>query len=143
MNILKASELYLEAWLHLRNQLWQESDEAHLEEMREILASQTTIVFLMFAPDEEPIGFIEGALYLNNSQSYGYVEGWFVVPAFRRQGLGGQLLGKLEEWFLHHTIDLSLSDTIPEEYPLSTAAHAKHGYQEWTTLQIFMKQLDK
>jgi hypothetical protein len=48
----------------------------------------------------------------------------------------------LEEWILHQGIALSLSDTIPAEYPLSPKAHAKYGYRKLKTLQIFIKQFD-
>lgn len=109
--------------------------------MRDIISSDTAIAFLMFNPDDEPVGFIEGALCLNPPRNYGYTEGWFVLPRYRKQGFGGQLLGVLEEWFLHNNIALSLSDTIPLEYPLSPKAHAKYGYRELETLQIYIKEL--
>jgi aminoglycoside 6'-N-acetyltransferase I len=143
MNILKASEIHYEAWLQLRKLLWPDTpDETHMQEMRDTISSDTTITFLMFNPDDEPVGFIEGALYRNPPRNYGYIEGWFVLPRYRKEGLGGQLLEVLELWFLHHNIDLSLSDTIPLEYPLSPRAHAKYGYREHETLQIFIKELD-
>ncbi|HNT78813.1 MAG TPA: GNAT family N-acetyltransferase [Anaerolineae bacterium] len=143
MNILKASEIHDNAWLQLRKLLWPDTPDAtHMQEMFDIISSDTTIAFLMFTPENEPVGFIEGALYRNPPRNYGYIEGWFVLPDYRKQGLGGQLLEVLELWFLHHNIDLSLSDTIPLEYPLSPEAHAKYGYREHETLQIFIKELD-
>jgi GNAT superfamily N-acetyltransferase len=143
MQILKASENHFDAWLQMRKLLWPDSsDEAHLQEMRDISASDTNIAFLMFDPDGEPVGFIEGALYLDPPRNYGYIEGWYVLPRYRKQGHGGELLGALEEWFLHKDIALSLSDTIHKEYPLSPGAHAKYGYRELETLQIFIKELN-
>ena len=41
----------------------------------------------------------------------------------------------------HRAITLTLSDTIPEEYPLSPKTHAKYGYQPLMTLQIYVKHL--
>lgn len=144
MKITRADETHIEAWLHLRKLLWPgASDEDHTQEMRAILASDTAAVFLMFDPGGQPVGFIEGALYLNPPRSYGYIEGWFVLPQYQKQGLGGQLLGQLEQWFLHKNIALSLSDTIPAEYPLSPKAHARYGYREFETLQIYIKDLDQ
>jgi aminoglycoside 6'-N-acetyltransferase I len=143
VEIIEAAEPYLEAWLSLRKQLWPDPDDVHLSEMHTILASETAIAFLLVPAAGEAVGFIEGALYFNASQAYGYVEGWFVVPAYRRQGLGGQLLAALEEWMLHHSIHLSLSDTIPEEYPLSSQAHVKYGYRPLKTVQIFIKALSE
>jgi GNAT superfamily N-acetyltransferase len=142
MKILQVSEIHFDAWFRLRKLLWPDSpDEAHFQEMRDILSSNTAIAFLMFDPDGEPVGFIEGALYLNAPRSYGFIEAWFVLPRYRKQGLGGQLLDFLQQWFLHNDIALSLSDTIPSEYPLSPKAHAKYGYREFQTLQIYIKEL--
>jgi len=141
MQICEVSPEHKEAWLFLRKQLWPEPDEIHLAEMQDILDARTAVAFLLFNPNKDPIGFIEGAIYLDSPQKYGYIEGWFVLPNYRGQGLGGRLLGALEEWFLHRAISLTLSDTIPEEYPLSPKAHARYGYKDLTTLQIFVKEL--
>jgi aminoglycoside 6'-N-acetyltransferase I len=141
MKILEASESQFEAWLGLRKLLWPEAESMHAGEMRAILASDTQTAFLIFNSDDQAVGFIEGAIYLNPPQDYGYVEGWYVLPAFRGQGLGGELLGTLEQWFLHNTISLSLSDTLPAEYPLSPKAHVRYGYREYATMKIFIKQL--
>lgn len=143
MKIREASEENFEAWLGLRKLLWQEADEMHIGKMRDILAADTQTAFLVFNADDQPVGFIEGAIYLNPPQDYGYVEGWYVLPAYRGQGLGGELLGALEGWFLHHAISLSLSDTIPAEYPLSPKAHARYGYREYATMKIYIKKLDE
>lgn len=143
MKIFEASEADIEAWLELRQDLWPGPDEEHLTEMRDILSSDSQIAFLMADPENKAIGLIEGAVYLKSPQPYGYVEGWFILPEYRRQGLGGQLLGRLEEWILHQGIALSLSDTIPEEYPLSPKAHAKYGYRKFRTMQIFIKELEE
>jgi len=142
MKILEASDSNFKAWLGLRKLLWPGADEMHVGEMRAILDSDTQIAFLMFSSDDQPVGFIEGAIYLNPSQDYGYVEGWYVLPDFRGQGLGGELLGALEGWFLHQAISLSLSDTIPAQYPLSPEAHARYGYREYATMKIYIKQLE-
>jgi len=142
MKIWEAAESNFEAWLGLRKLLWPEADELHVGEMQEILASDTQIAFLIYNSDDQAVGFIEGAIYLTPRQDYGYVEGWYVLPAFRGLGLGGELLGALEQWFLHHAISLSLSDTIPAEYPLSPAAHARYGYREYATMKIYIKQLE-
>src|SRR3954468_16198702 len=135
MQLVEATQEHLPSWLALRRQLWPEPDpQRHLQEMQEILASPAMIAFLLFdgvsMADEESIAFIEGALYLTASHKYGYVEGWYVIPNRRGEGCGRQLLGALEEWILHQSISLVLSDTIPESYPLSTRAHRQNGFSE-------------
>ncbi len=141
MRIIGARQEDIPGWLALRQQLWPDMDEIHLPEMQAILAAETAAAFLMLDGDGRPVGFIGGALYLDGPKNYGYVEGWFVEPAHRNTGLGGQLLGALEEWILHHSIDLVLSDTIPEEYPLSTRAHHRHGYETLKELTVFIKKI--
>ena len=141
MQVVEATQVHLSSWLSLRRQLWPESDENHLREMQEMLANPSMAVFLLFSDDEEPIGFIEGAIYFDAAQKYGYVEGWYVIPEQQGRGYGGQLLSALEQWILHQSIALVLSDTIPEEYPLSTRAHQKYEYKELMTIRVFSKQL--
>jgi aminoglycoside 6'-N-acetyltransferase I len=140
--VVPATAEHEKPWLALRKQLWLDPDEDHRREMGEILASPEAAAFLIFASNGVAVGFIEGALYQERQEKYGYVEGWFVLPAYRRQGLGGRLLGTLEQWMLHHSISLVLSDTIPDEYPLSSKAHARHGFKTLMNLQIFMKQVE-
>ena len=143
MQIVEATQAHLQSWLALRRQLWPDPDPHHLQEMQEILASPTLVAFLLLDDDEQPAGFIEGALYLTASQKYGYVEGWYVIPNRRGAGLGRRLLGALEQWILHQSITLILSDTSPEDYPLSTRAHHENGFRELMTIRVFAKQLDR
>ena len=115
MKIIEATVQHLEDWIALRKQLWDDPQEIHVAEINTLLASKQQIGYLVLNEEEVPIGFIEGALYLDSNQKYGYVEGWYVVPAYRKQGNGALLLGALEQWVLHHAISLVLSDTIPDE----------------------------
>jgi len=142
MQLVAATQDHLPSWLALRRRLWPHPDAHHLQEMQEILASPSMIAFLLFDDDGQPIGFIEGAIYLTVSQKYGYVEGWYVLPDRRQQGWGGHLLSALEQWILHQSITLVLSDTIPAVYPLSARAHMANGFEELMTIQVFVKQLD-
>jgi GNAT superfamily N-acetyltransferase len=142
MKVFEATDAHIEQWITLRQMLWDDPRELHLSEAEEILTSASEVAFLLFDDDNQAIGFIEGALYLAENHKYGYVEGWFVHPDFRAQGLGGRLLSDLEQWFLHRSISLVLSDTIPAEYPLSPKAHKDNGFKDLMTLQIFVKQID-
>ncbi len=142
MKVLEANREHLDQWIALRQMLWDDPRDLHLSEAEEILSSEIESAFLLFDAENRAIGFIEGALYLDENHKYGYVEGWFVHPDFRGQGLGGQLLDALEQWFLHRSISLVLSDTIPAEYPLSPKAHKANGFKDLMTLQIFVKRID-
>ena len=141
MLIREANQDDLEGWIKLRQKLWNRTYETNLSEAEEILASQLQTAFLLLGEENTPVGFIEGALYLEDTQKYGYVEGWYVKPEFRGQGLGGELMDTLELWILHHSISLVLSDTIPKEYPLSPAAHLRQGFEELMNIQVYIKKL--
>ena len=104
MQLVEATQDHLPSWLALRRQLWPEPDQHHLPEMQEILASPSMIAFLLFDDDEQPIGFIEGSLYLTASWKYGYVEGWYVIPSRRGQGWG---------WLQKRRCSVSLNPPAP------------------------------
>jgi aminoglycoside 6'-N-acetyltransferase I len=141
MHIRCASQDDLESWVKLRQKLWNGTYKTNLSEAQAILASQLHAAYLILEGEDTPLGFIEGALYLDNTQKYGYVEGWYVESEFRGQGLGGELLDALEEWILHQSISLVLSDTIPKEYPLSPKAHLQQGFEDLMNIQVFIKKI--
>jgi aminoglycoside 6'-N-acetyltransferase I len=60
-------------------------------------------VFLAQAPGGSVVGFIEAGLRshadgCDPSRPVGYIEGWYVAPAFRRRKAGAQLVAAAEEW---------------------------------------------
>jgi aminoglycoside 6'-N-acetyltransferase I len=59
----------------------------------------------------------------------GYLEGWYVDPDYRGQGIGRALVRVAEEWARSEGCLEMASDTDPS-YPISPAAHAALGYQE-------------
>ena len=142
MKVVEATDAHVDQWVALCQLLWDDPGDLHLQEAEKILSSDSKAAFLLFDEANQAIGFIEGALYLDETNKYGYVEGWFVHPDFRGQGLGGQLMDALEQWLLHRSISLVLSDTIPAEYPLSPKAHKRNGFKDLMTIQVFIKQID-
>ena len=56
------------------------------------------------------------------------------------KGIGKLLMDALENWFTHHAIVKFYSDTIPEEFPQSTAAHLHSGYKVLHNITIFLKE---
>ena len=79
--------------------------------------------------DVDCIGFIEGKLYRNKNEKYGFVESWYVIPKLGKKGVGFMLMDTLGNWFSHCAIENFYFDTIPEEYPTSASAHNRNGYK--------------
>ena len=135
----------LPAWLEMRLALWPDAEpEEHRAEMDEILTDPDTPVFIASLPDGRPCGFVEGGIrkYADGCESspVGYVEGWYVDAAFRRQGLGGLLLRAIEDWTRARGLSEVASDTWLDNQ-ISISAHQKAGYVETERLVHFVKKL--
>jgi aminoglycoside 6'-N-acetyltransferase I len=78
------------------------------------------------------IGFLEVDLRshangCNPSHVVGYIEGWYVDPDWRGQGIGRKLLAAAEDWARNHGCVEMASDTwIDNE--LSQRVHEAAGY---------------
>ncbi len=142
MTIVQAEKKHRGSWVGLRNQLWPGNLAAHAREVDGILSEDSEIAYLLVGEDGVPHGFIEGKCYHSAHHEYGYVEGWFVEPNWRGEGHGQALLDRLEQWFLHHSIERFHSDTDEREYPLSKPAHLRGGYREAYKISVFIKRAD-
>lgn len=141
MEICRAERGDLDAWVKLRHALWPDArPETLLAEANSSLSSPDEICLLLIHPASGPVGFVEGAVHSGPDEPYAHVEGWYVMPEFRRQGHGQELVGHLEQWCLHRAICLLTSDTTPE-YPISPRAHARCGFRTLAQLTIFVKEL--
>ena len=134
-------------WLRLRFALWP-GPPGTLEELAEELA-------VMAANPDEPVfvaerndGRLGGLLEVSirkqaegcETNRIGYLEGWYVDPDLRGQGIGRQLVEAAETWARAQGITEMASDTTPD-YPLSPGAHAQLGYIEVQRTIHFRKLL--
>ena len=72
----------------------------------------------------------------------GYIEGWYVEPELRRQGLGGQLVQAAEHW----ARELGLAEMASDceiDNAVSFRAHTALGYQEVGRIICFRKALNQ
>ncbi len=122
-------------WLRMRRALWPDSDVEELtQEMAGIWARlEHEPVFVAERLDGTLGGMIEVSLHEQvvgcETSPVGYIEGWYVDPDLRRQGVGGRLVAAAEAWARKSGCREMASDTEPN-YPISPLAHTHLGYEE-------------
>ena len=134
VTILPLTDAHLGAWIGLRQALWPyEPREALAHEARAMGAAGRMWVRLAFNAERAAVGLLEFSVRAEAPGSGGralpYVEGWYVEPAARGQGVGRALIAFLENWAGTQGYDQLGSDTIPALFPNSRAAHIALGFQ--------------
>jgi aminoglycoside 6'-N-acetyltransferase I len=146
INIRRAGQDDKPAWLKMRLQLWPDNDETDmLAEMEAILSRpDEQPVFLALNQDGQSAGFLEGGIrnYADgcDTSPVGYIEGWYVEPSFRRQGVGAALVQAMENWTRKQGLTEMGSDTWLDNAQ-SRTAHQKLGYVEMEQLVHFAKKI--
>jgi aminoglycoside 6'-N-acetyltransferase I len=98
-----------------------------------------------YADDGEPQGLVEIALrsdYVNGTDSspVGFLEGIYVAPQFRRQGVAGKLIETAQQWAREQGCSEMASDAVLD----NTTSHAMHlalGFEETERVVYFRKSL--
>jgi aminoglycoside 6'-N-acetyltransferase I len=133
-------------WLQLRMALWPADPAEHLPEMQELCEQPGRYAqFIAYSALGEPQGLVEVALrsdYVNGTASspVGFLEGLYVDPAFRKQGIGALLVSTAEGWVKDKGCREIASDALLE----NTASHAMHhalGFEETERVVYFRKPL--
>src|SRR5688572_17081735 len=133
-------------WLRCRRALWPDSDLAELEqELAAIWADRAKEpVFVAERPDGRLGGMIEVSLHETaegcTTTPVGYIEGWFVDPDVRGQGVGRRLVEAAEAWAREQGCQEMASDT-ELAYPISPLAHLALGYEETAVPLHYRKRL--
>jgi aminoglycoside 6'-N-acetyltransferase I len=144
----RVRELDHEAWLSMRHTLWPDSDREELEdEIAEFFTKPDTYpVWVCSASSGELVGFIEVSCrdYVDGCKTspVGYVEGIYVNPDYRHQGIARQFFEIAEAWARTQGCVEMASDTDLDNQ-VSRDVHRKVGYEEAEYLVIFRKLLRK
>lgn len=133
-------------WFRLRKMLWDElPDEEHKSEMRDIYEhTETQLVLVAETSGAKLVGFLEASIrpFVEDchSEDVGYLEGWFVEPEYRENGIGGKLVRAAENWARKKGCEEMASDAeVGNE--LSLTAHQSLGYEETSRLVHLRKDL--
>lgn len=136
----------LEEWFRLRHLLWDETvDDDHKAEMLDILDhADSQLVLVADLGKGKLVGFLEASIrpFVEDCESdhVGYLEGWFVIPEYRRKGIGSSLVGAAETWAKQKGCTEMASDAeIGNEG--SIGAHTHLGYEETSRLVHLRKEL--
>jgi aminoglycoside 6'-N-acetyltransferase I len=133
------------AWLSLRSRLWPQAAESeHLREMADALA-RGHFVRLASAPNGSAVAFVEASRrvdYVNGTSSSPvvFLEGLYVAPIARRQGVARALVGEVERWAAAHGCSELASDS-PIENAEAHATHRALGFEETERVVYFRKSV--
>ena len=122
-------------WLDLRCALWPEGSRVeHRKEIAQFFAGELAeplAVFLAVEPGGRVVGLAELSIRAAaagcETAGVGYLEGWFVEPTVRRQGVGRALVAAAEEWARARGCRDFASDT-EQGNVVSAAAHRAVGF---------------
>ena len=139
-------ETDLDDWFRLRKRLWDATaDDDHRSEMIDILDHpDSQLVLFAQTSSGRLIGFLEASIrpYVEDCETdhVGYLEGWYVEPEYRKQGIGGALVREAEHWAIDKGCTEMASDA---EFgnDSSLAAHLNLGYKETSRLVHLRKDL--
>jgi aminoglycoside 6'-N-acetyltransferase I len=134
------------AWFEMRCALWPEDPGTHRSEIERFFAGdrREPAEVLVAFDGTVAVGFAE--LSIRNivdgcsTGNVGYLEGWYVVPAARRRGVGRALLVAAESWARQQGCSEFASDASPDN-GVSMAAHHALGFEETGRSCNFRKDL--
>ncbi|WP_013323076.1 aminoglycoside 6'-N-acetyltransferase [Gloeothece verrucosa] len=133
-------------WLIMRHQLWPDSDFTELQQETEEIIKQPDIlpVFVARNSEKELIGFLEAAFrdYVDgcNSTPVPYIEGLYVKPEYRNQGIAKALIQTMENWAKQQGYTEIASDTTLENI-ISQTLHQQLGFEAVERIIIWRKSI--
>ena len=141
-------------WRGLRTALWPDEDPVSLAaevtaffaQPRQASGILPEAVLVAVEPGGSPalIGFAELSrrVYAEGcaTSPVGYLEGWYVVPRRRRQGVGRALVAAAETWARDQGCHEFASDALADNLG-SAAAHRALGFEEVEVIRCFRKDL--
>ena len=138
-----------QAWLRMRRALWpDDEDDSHAREIDDFFAGKLHMPLeVLLALDESgnAIGFAELSIrpYAEDclTDRVAYLEGWYVAPHARRQGVGRALVVAAERWAKAEGCTEFGSDALIDNHA-SAAAHRAVGFTETVQIRCFRKTLE-
>jgi aminoglycoside 6'-N-acetyltransferase I len=135
-------------WVRLRHALWPDGTlEEHERDVQRFLGGdrrEPAEVLMAFDASDRAVGFVELSIRTIvdscSTDRVGYLEGWYVVPDARRQGIGGALVAAGETWARDQGCREFASDANLDN-EASHRAHTALGFVETGRSVKFRKDL--
>ena len=136
-------------WARMRAQLYSSPNLQEIDDWYEATKSGgTTLVGVAVLVAERGDGSLAGFVELGSrpyaegceTSPVAYLEGWYVDPDDRLEGLGTRLIEAAETWALSHGYREIASDTEIDN-KISLGAHLSLGYEEVERQVCFRKRL--
>ena len=135
-------------WLRLRHALWPDATlEEHARDVERFLSGnrhEPVEVLIAFDDKGLAVGFVELSIHnivdSCSTERVGYLEGWYVVPEIRRQGVGAALVAAAERWATQQGCREFASDSALNN-EASQRAHLALGFTETGRSVNFRKDL--
>lgn len=141
-------------WVRMRTALWPDDSGEHGDELdgffatgtfRGLEAERPWRVLVAERPNGGLCGFVEASIrpFVEDCSTMpvGYIEGWYVDPDSRRQGVGRKLMKAAEDWATSLGCEEVASDAKPEN-AVSRQAHKAVGFEEAGHLVHFHKRVE-
>ena len=133
-------------WLSLRAALWPDSAADNDHEKHKLLSAPERYLVLVFADERgNALGFAEASIrvdYVNGTHSspVAFLEGLYVQPASRGQGIARQLVAGVQQWAVEMGCTELASDALLDNQG-SHAMHEALGFAETERVVYFLKPL--
>jgi aminoglycoside 6'-N-acetyltransferase I len=134
-------------WLDLRLALWSDAtaDEHRAYMALSLAQPERFLQLIAYDVQRHPVGFIEGSIradYVNGTASspVGFVEGVYVVPAWRRKGIARRLFDAIGDWARARGCRELASDALIDN-AVSQHAHRALGFRETERVVYFARPL--
>ena len=147
VNIRKVRSSDRESWKGMRKALWPDCPESRHElEMNQIF-SHHGIIFVAESSSQGLVGFAEISIRRDHVEGttttpIPYLEGWYVYPVFRGQGIGKALIGATEDFALQSGFTELASDTEVNNHK-GIEMHIHLGFREIERTVHFLKSLSR
>ncbi|TKJ76573.1 aminoglycoside 6'-acetyltransferase [Pseudomonas sp. CFBP13509] len=144
--IKRCTMLDHDGWLPLRVALWPDSSSNNENDKRIILNAPERYVVLIFVNEHgNALGFAEASIrvdYVNGTSSspVAFLEGLYVRPASRSQGIARQLVAEIQQWAEKMGCTELASDALLNNQG-SHAMHEALGFTETERVVYFLKPL--